>query len=245
MAAVDSLNTDIQNLIAVMRMEFSQNPHDASVHTRLGALQDLQRIVQSTSLPPDQLELIKKQVTELAAVTLRATAQKPTPSPVPPAQAQHAPSYPVASMSASAPTPVPAASGAPATLSLDSLLGSGAMAALMARQGSQNNTPNPPFNNAAIRSPQPPQAEPYRASSAQPQGEAPSLLEQLRAAGLIPAATPSSQAAPAAVAPPPPTAPMIPANIASILSSSKALSASLSGFKKPTSGLTSASLKLQ
>lgn len=248
---VDTLNNDIHNLIAAVRAEVAQNPLDASLHTRLGALMDLQRIVQSTSLPPDQLELIRKQVTDLASVTLRASsaaaAQKPTPPPTTftlphQAQAPSAASPPVAPISA------PAAASA---VSLDSLLGAGAMAALMARQGSQNSTPQPPsFANAAIRSPQPAAAEPYRANpppqtyaQSQPQPQAASsLLDQLRAAGLLSSATPQSAPPAAAPAPAPLATPTIPLNIASLLSSG-ALASALAKVTKPTSGLTSASLK--
>lgn len=258
--AIDTLNSDIHNLITAVRASVSQNPHDAGLQTRLGALLDLQRIVQSTSLPPDQLELIRKQVTDLASVTLRpssaaAAAPKSTPPPtfMPPQLPPSSSS--VASMSV--PPPVPTAT--PPAISLDSLLGSGAMAALLARQASQSSTPQPPvstpaYANAAIRSPQPAPSEPYRASQpppqqqpqpppTQPQSSASSLLDQLRAAGLLSAGTPT-QSTPVAPAPPPLPTPTIPPNIASLLSSG-ALASALAAVKKPSSGLTSASLKLQ
>lgn len=182
-----------------MRADFSQNPHDSSVQTRLRALLDLQRIVQSTSLPPDQLQLIKNQVTELAAVTLRApVVQTSTYTPVPqPAPVSVAPSAAVAP--------------APAPVTLDALLGSGAMAALMARTSSQNSTPQPPFSNAAIRSPLPVHIEPHRPAPTQT-GNPLSLVDQLRAAGLLPSTMPTNTGN---VASPPPT---IPFNIASLLS---------------------------
>ena len=78
--SVDKLNNDIQNLIVATKTEFSQNPHDASIQTRLKALLDLQGVVQSTNLPPDQLELIKNKVTELAAVTFKPNAAQEPPT---------------------------------------------------------------------------------------------------------------------------------------------------------------------
>ncbi|CAI6095313.1 unnamed protein product [Clonostachys chloroleuca] len=249
---IDTLKNDIQNLIVAMRAEFAQNPQDASVQTRLKALLDLQHIVQSTSLPPDQLGLIKNQVTELATVTLKkATSAQNTLShtPIPP---QHVPNqqpsqFPVA------PSPVPPAPAASAkpSVTLDSLLGPGAMAALMARQSSQSSTPNPPFSSAAIRSPPPAQAEPVRPASvpivpimpapAQSQASKPSpssLMDQLRAAGLLPPA-----AAPAPANPPAPAAPVIPLNIASLLAAHRPPS----GWAPASSGsgINSASLKQQ
>lgn len=235
-----------------MRAEFAQNPQDASVQTRLKALLDLQHIVQSTSLPPDQLGLIKNQVTELATVTLKkATSAQNTLShtPIPP---QHVPNqqpsqFPVA------PSPVPPAPAASAkpSVTLDSLLGPGAMAALMARQSSQSSTPNPPFSSAAIRSPPPAQAEPVRPASvpivpimpapAQSQASKPSpssLMDQLRAAGLLPPA-----AAPAPANPPAPAAPVIPLNIASLLAAHRPPSRWAPASSG--SGINSASLKQQ
>ncbi|KAH7015510.1 DNA replication ATPase [Ilyonectria destructans] len=199
---------DIQNLIVATKAEFSHNPHDASVQNRLRALLDLQGIVQSTSLPPDQLELIKNKVTELAAVNMRGLSAQnstPTPATVPP---QAPPAPPVAVT----PSPAPAAP-AMGSVTLDSLLGQGALAALMARQSAtpQNATPTPtpPYANVAIRSPPPTHMEPPKPAAAPAPSPAPAapaqasnplaLLDQLRLAGMLPAATPPA----APVAPPP------------------------------------------
>ncbi|KAJ4162287.1 mRNA 3' end processing factor [Fusarium falciforme] len=219
-----------QNLIVAMQAEASRNPQDASVQTRLRALLDLQGIVKSTSLPPDQLELIKNKVTELAAVNMMAPlAQKPTPTPTPPVPVQARPMPPVSVAPSSAP-----AAAAPGGVTLDSLLGKGALAALMARQSAtpQNSTPTPQppaYANVAIRSPPPVHAELPKPAPAPAAGGAMSLLEQLRQAGLLPPA--SAPAAP--VAPPP--APIVPPNIASLLASTKA-AGMLANFNAPPSG---------
>lgn len=227
-----------------MRAEFSQNPHDASLQNRLKALLDLQGVLQRTSLPPDQLELIKTKVTELAAVTMRATpAQNSTPTPalVPP-QAHPAPA-PSASVTPSA---APAGPFQAPQVTLDSLLGPGALAALLARQSAtpQNTTPNPPYNSSAIRSPPPAQAELPKPPAPAPTPAAPGnpldLLEKLRQAGLLPSTgTPPNGGTPV----PPPAA--FPPNLASILSQAKANSA-LPGISTPTRPLfDSAALKQQ
>ncbi|KAF4587647.1 mRNA cleavage factor complex component Pcf11 [Ophiocordyceps camponoti-floridani] len=204
--SVETLNNDIHNLIVAMKAEFSHNPHDASVQNRLRALLDLQGLVQRTSLPPDQLELIKNKVTELAAVTMRPSsaqnaAQKPGLVP-PQLQALAATPQPVSASPAQTPL-------GQAPVTLDSLLGPGALATLMARQSaatmittattSQNTTPY----QAAIRSrPNERAAAPINTMD---------LLGQLRQAGMLP------PAANAAAQP----SQMVPPNIASLLSSTQ------------------------
>ncbi|PHH89851.1 hypothetical protein CDD83_5118 [Cordyceps sp. RAO-2017] len=269
--SVETLSNDIQNLIVAMKAEFSQNPHDASVQNRLRALLDLQGVVQRTSLPPDQLELIKNKVTELAAVTMRPSsaqnsAQMPALVPPPalaaPPHASSSVTPSPASATASTPTPTPTAipnstptpaSSGQASVTLDSLLGPGALAALMARQSttaaSQGSTPNAPYSHA-IRSPSTAAAE--RAKP--PAQNAISLLDQLRQAGMLPPAARGSAASPAAAGlPPPPSAPlMLPPNLASLLSTSAvaaaaaAAAASKSQMAAPYhTGFDAASLKQQ
>ncbi|RSL64222.1 hypothetical protein CEP51_013185 [Fusarium floridanum] len=238
--SIETLSNDIQNLIVVMQADASRNPQDASVQTRLRALLDLQGIVKSTSLPPDQLELIKNKVTELAAVNMMAPlAQKPTHTPTPPVPVQARPMPPVSVAPSSAP-----AAAAPGGVTLDSLLGKGALAALMARQSAtpQNSTPTPQppaYANVAIRSPPPVHAElPKPAPAPAPAaGAAMGLLDQLRQAGLLP---PSS--APAAPVAPPP-APIVPPNIASLLASTKAAGMLANFNTPPRGGINVAALK--
>lgn len=244
--SIETLSKDIQNLIVATKAEFSHNPHDASVQNRLRALLDLQGIVQSTSLPPDQLELIKNKVTELAAVNMRGLSAQnstPTPATVPP---QAPPAPPVAVTPSPAPV-VPA----PGSVTLDSLLGPGALAALMARQSAtpQNATPTPtpPYANVAIRSPPPTHIEPPKPAAAPAPSPAPAapaqapnplaLLDQLRLAGMLPAATPPAPP----VAPPP--ASILPANIASILASTKAAAGLMRFDIAPGRGVNGAALK--
>lgn len=244
--SVETLSSDIQNLIVAMRAEFSQNPHDSGAQSRLKALLDLQSVVQHSNLPPDQLELIKNKVTELAAVTIRATLghssanSTPIPAPVaPPSMALpvHPPSTSVT------PSPVLAAQPA-APLTLDSLLGKGAMAALLSMQSGNsqhnNSTPTPPFAGVPIRSPQMNYNEPPKAAAAPPPmaaapaSNASSLLDQLRAAGMLPPATPTNVPAPSQ----PPAAPVLPPSL--FPSGLPASIASLLAAHKPDSGRSSA-----
>jgi pre-mRNA cleavage complex 2 protein Pcf11 len=220
-----------------MRAEFSQTPHDGGVQSRLKALLDLQGVVQHTNLPPDQLELIKNKVTELAAVTLRASLahSSATSTPIPAPVAAPSLALPVHPPSASVtPSPMPAAQPA-APVTLDSLLGQGAMAALLNMQSAnshQNTTPKPPFAGVPIRSPQMNHNEPPKAAvappsmAAAPASNASSLLDRLRAAGMLPPATPPNvpNLSQPPVAPPPPPSMFpsgLPASIASLLAAHK------------------------
>ncbi|PTD08184.1 ATPase WRNIP1 C26H5.02c [Fusarium culmorum] len=203
-----SLSNDIRNLIVTTQAEASRNPHDHGVQTRLRALHDLQVVVNSTSLPPDQLELIKNKVTELAAVNMMAPlTQRPAPTPPVPVQARPIPMPPVSVALPQPAAPAPAQEG----VTLDALLGKGALAALMARQSAtpQNSTPTPQPTPVQHEPPKPPMPTmsaleammsmpPMSATPTMPAASTPvpppasaapwSLLDQLRKSGLLPPA---------------------------------------------------------
>lgn len=169
---MDTLNRDISDLITTSKADFAQNPWDSSIQTRLKALLDLQTILSSQKLPPDQIALIKNQVAQLSEAAHSSTPKVDHPQPTPP-QASVAASQPPAQQP-----------------SLSSLLGGpAALAALLARQSA---TPQPPPRQSAapIRSP-PPSVQPvFSAPAATPSNSTPlpdpsSLLERLRAAGII------------------------------------------------------------
>ncbi|KAF7940353.1 uncharacterized protein EAE98_000480 [Botrytis deweyae] len=177
-ASVDMLNRDISNLIASSKAEFAQSPYDSSIQTRLKALLDLQTILQTQRLPPDQIAMIKEQVAQLSGPPQPAP-KIPSPRPAPVA------------------TPTPQPQPQP---TLSSLLGPGGLAALLARQSAtpQIPTPPPPQATIAIPSPQPQLALPLQlpfqpasstpvlASVPKPAADPNSLLERLRAAGMLP-----------------------------------------------------------
>ncbi|KAF4629633.1 hypothetical protein G7Y89_g8510 [Cudoniella acicularis] len=194
--SIDTLNNDVANLITTSKADFAQNPYDSSIQKRLKALLDLQTILQSQKLPPDQIALIKDQVTELSK------ASKASP------KAQSLPiikqSTPVA---ATAPMNQPPAQQP----SLSSILGPGALAALLARQSSTPQPAPPAQAPAPIRSPQQVQSRTYNpvqipAQSSTPVTDPNSLLERLRAAGMLPG-TPAPASTPTPVVPLPGTLP--------------------------------------
>jgi pre-mRNA cleavage complex 2 protein Pcf11 len=136
-------------------------------------------------LPPDQIALIKEQVAQLSL------AAKPQPPPTP-----------VVPPPAPAPVTVPQPPAQQPTLA--SLLGgSDALAALLARASATPQAPTPPQQPVQpVRSPQPQYAKPQYppvlppASSSTAVVDPNSLLEKLRAAGMIPAVTPVTSTPP-------------------------------------------------
>ncbi|OTB04131.1 hypothetical protein M426DRAFT_23001 [Hypoxylon sp. CI-4A] len=200
--SVDALNDDIQRLITAFKAQVAQTPHDPSVQTRLKALVDLQTILQTQNLPQDQLVLVKKQIADLA-VTIRAPPiHTTTPTPVPQSVAV-------------APPPVAAP-----TVSIDSLLGPGALAAIMARNSGtpKASAPQIPPPVAAVPTRPPQRAEAQRPIVAQhmpappPPSDPMALMNMLRQAGLISATTPANNATP--VSRPAPSIPFpLPINI--------------------------------
>ncbi|KAH6848366.1 hypothetical protein B0I37DRAFT_162545 [Chaetomium sp. MPI-CAGE-AT-0009] len=247
--SIDKLKDDVQQLIVAEKAEFAQDPLDTSKQTRLKALLDLQTIIQSQDMPQDQLMIIRDRVAELAVKIrpqLPATAGPAgggvaapntvypgvsyTTTPTPPVVSQQPTPVPpsaAAVVAAALARPPSAASAPPATgggVSIDSLFGQGALAALIsgnARNSAtpqQTPTPQPPppapapvigpaaaaAIAAALRSP-PPQhrpVEPPKPAAAGPPASDPSaLLAMLRQSGLIkPSGTPT----------PPPAAPGLP-----------------------------------
>jgi pre-mRNA cleavage complex 2 protein Pcf11 len=183
--SLERLNSDIDKLITASKAEWAQNPYDNSIGTRLKALLDLQTILQSQQLPPDQIALIRDQVAQLSEASPLAPKTQAPPAPIPP------------------PAPVAAAQPPAQQPSLSSILGPGALAALRARQSTTPQPPHPTQAGPQIRSPQLPHAQPsYQQSLATAPASSPvpdpnSLLERLRAAGMLPAVpTPTSAPTP-------------------------------------------------
>ncbi|KZF20696.1 hypothetical protein L228DRAFT_249485 [Xylona heveae TC161] len=197
---LDTLNNDIANLIDVARAEFATNLYDQGVQTRLKALLDLQSILRSQKLPPEQIKLIRDQVAQLSL------SSKPTPIPAPPVIKAPEPPQP----------PAPQPNGQQLGASLQSLFSSNALAELLASTARAQQKPTPPPVQSAFSTPQPqlPFAQPQVAAAPVPPvaTENP-LVASLRAAGLLPPANVLSTATPPAlplnpaVFPMPPIAP--------------------------------------
>ncbi|KAI9803951.1 MAG: hypothetical protein M1833_000232 [Piccolia ochrophora] len=177
---IGALNTDIAKLIATARNEFASNPFDQALQQRLKALLDLQTILQSQHLPPDQLRLIRNQVSQLTPELQAAPAFSPPPPPPPqPPAIIPAPQQPNLHDSSSQ-----------SQSSLPSTFPTNALAALLASVGqSQAPTPPPPPPAVPSLQPQAQRIQPPTVSSPAPAPAIPasqgSLLDSLRAAGLL------------------------------------------------------------
>ena len=247
-ADLGTLKRDIDELIRAMQSDFAQNLQDAGLGQRLKALLDLQAILRSQTLPPDQIQAVRRQVTELqnqrqASHAAMAPVPVPTPQQYGHYQGSTTPQphlgYPPSSLppggSAGPPlASVPSVNGLPSTDRLASLL------------ASVERSKNTPVPSADIYSPklstvQPAVAQP--ATLATGPGEENPLLAKLRASGLL-----SASGTPAATLPvaPPGSAPPAPAPAPA--SSSIDLSALLKKVSQPKPAkeveLTSASLKM-
>ncbi|KAH7626967.1 hypothetical protein B0T09DRAFT_386356 [Sordaria sp. MPI-SDFR-AT-0083] len=233
--SIERLRDDIQQLIVAERAEFARDPLDVGKQTRLKALLDLQTLIQRPDVPQEQLMLVKEKITELS-VNMRssvATAAAgvvpvaapphhynpvpytatPTPPVIPGAVVPPPPQVPGVGRPASAmAVPGPgAAPGAGGALSLDSLFGQGALAALLAGATRKSATPTP----SQTSTPQPPIATPMIPPPAVPPVAAGIPVPAPSAAGSLAALNPALAAvlrsqtptmAPTATAVPPPAA---------------------------------------
>lgn len=191
--SIDSLNNDIQQLSVAVGSALARSPHSPDIQTELKALLALQGLLKDKhqSLPQEQLMAVRNQVEHLA-VKYRvsfATHQSVAPTPPVPAVPFHAPMHHQPQQPPSL-APMPPASAPPTPISLDSLLGQGALAALLNRNSA---TPQPastpqmtPASVATLRSPTPQRAEPQKPATPDPMA----LLGALRGAGILPPPTP-------------------------------------------------------
>lgn len=193
-----SLHRDIDDLISTTKHEFAARHWDTQLQTKLKALLDLQAIMRSQQLPPNQIQAVRDQVSQLAQTPRPAV---PTPS-LPPASMP--PPNPV-------PTPVPSVFPAPPPTShssadLQSLISSNALADILASAARAKPSTPVPSTSANMAPPQyPPNTTSQSLSNVLPttSSNTTSLLANLQALGMLapdtatangatPAAQPSS-----------------------------------------------------
>lgn len=244
---IDSLNNDIEQLIVAVGAALGRSPHSPDIQTELKALLALQGLLRDKhkTLPQEQLMAVRNQVDHLA-VKYRVSFARPSVAHTPtiPATPFHAPMQQQQPPQPHLVAPAPPASAPPASVSIDALLGKGALAALLSRQSATPQpapTPTPqipPAAVSALRSPTPQRAELAKPATPDPMA----LLDALRSRGLLPA-TPQPGRTPGAqpFAPPPApvaattaaaaasttsTASAFPPNLASILAQARSIAAS-------------------
>ncbi|KAF2765311.1 hypothetical protein EJ03DRAFT_354969 [Teratosphaeria nubilosa] len=97
---LQTLTGDITSLVERMKAQFASNPYDQGMQTKLSALFQLQKMVNAGDIPPNALQSVRDQVSNLAASmnlpppTPQPQYQAPTPVPAPAWQAQPPPSMP-------------------------------------------------------------------------------------------------------------------------------------------------------
>ena len=133
------LHRDVDSLIRSHKAELVTKPYDAAIQPRLSALLDLQGVLRTGQLPPDQVQQVRDQVDALMASSASsATPAAPTPTPY------SLPSYPLQQT----PTPTPILPQAPPTVDLSSLLSSNNLADIIAK--AQRASATPPVAHASL-----------------------------------------------------------------------------------------------
>ncbi|KAL9614124.1 MAG: hypothetical protein Q9167_001409 [Letrouitia subvulpina] len=177
---LDSLLRDIESLVSKARNEFVASPYDTSVQNRLKALLDLQTILRSQQLPPDQMQAVRNQVTQLSQ-TPNPIAHTPMPAAVQAPINSPAPVATPTSYTAPPQTPQP-------PVDLNALLNSNNLTDLLAsvaKAKERSSTPSVPVMGVH------PPTQPTSVSQAPvnsvpaPSSDTTSLLASLRAAGIL------------------------------------------------------------
>lgn len=168
---MDPLHQDIEDLIVTTKREFASAPFDTSTQARLKALLDLQTILRTTVVSPMEMQQIRNQVAQLSLP--RAPVVAPVLTPVPLAPTPYlAPPPPQQ-------TPQP-------TPDLQALLSSNALADILAKATKAQQPSTPAYSQAPLPQPQIPPAQPYTPPTPVPATGGSSLIESLRAAGMLP-----------------------------------------------------------
>ncbi|KAJ5833132.1 hypothetical protein N7474_001443 [Penicillium riverlandense] len=166
---LDSLNRDLDVLIASARTDFANSPFNPASQQRLKALLDLQGILQRQQLTQDQLNLVRDQISALGT-------------------SNTLPNAPANGPTASAPPPVSTPPTQSVSQPLQQLLNPGTLAGLIkATAVRQQPTPPPQLPNALSQMPQiPPSSGTPQPGPAGPENP---LIAALRARGLLPPAS--------------------------------------------------------
>ncbi|KAL9098685.1 MAG: hypothetical protein Q9163_005699 [Psora crenata] len=174
-----SLHRDINELIVLGRAEFAVSPYDASIQTRLGALLALQNLLRQQYHPPEQLQQVQSQVSQLkSASSPSLSVTVPPQPPYTPAPPLPFPPYQTSAPQTVPSHQIPVPTSTPQPADIQALLSSNNLASIIANV--QKGSSTPPIHNESIS--QPSSSIPVSSSTA---GAASDLLASLRAKGLL------------------------------------------------------------
>ena len=165
---VDPLHQDIENLIVTTKRDFASAPFDIATQERLRALLALQDVLKTTAVSPENMQQIRNQVAQLSlprtTVTMPTAPPAPTPYTAPPPLQQ-------------APQP---------SNDLQALLSSNTLADILSKAAKAEQPPPPTHSQAPLQQPHLPLAQSYTTQTPAPPTGGSSLIESLRAAGILP-----------------------------------------------------------
>ena len=164
------MHRDLAELISAAQTEFAANPWEPTIQDQLRALLELQNILKSQQLPPDQIQQVQDRVSQLYAGR-KAAVIVPQPAPV-------------------APPPVAPPSLPQQQSDLQALMSSNALAQILASAALSKQQPpslqTPSVALTSERSMEAPSSQPSMTSILASAGAESSLLASLRAAGILP-----------------------------------------------------------
>lgn len=169
--SVDPLHQDIEDLIIATKREFASAPFDTATQGRLKALLDLQTILKTTVVSPIEIQQIRSQVAQLSLPRPPVTA--PIPTPVPPAATPYV-------------APPPPQHTPQTTPDIQALLSSNTLADILVKAAKAQQPPTPTYSQGPSPQAQVPPAQSYTTPTPAPAIGGSSLIESLRAAGMLP-----------------------------------------------------------
>ncbi|KAL8946296.1 MAG: hypothetical protein Q9222_007286 [Ikaeria aurantiellina] len=181
MQDLSSLHRDIENLISSTKLEFAARHWDTGLQQKLKALLDLQSIIRSRQLPPDQIQDIRNHVLQL-----KQASESAMPAPIP-SSISMPPPNPVPTPTPST-YPVPTPSNGQSSGDLQALISSNALADILAAAAQAKQSTPVPQLPSSVGPPQYPQATVLETPSNPnhaPSNNADSLLANLTALGML------------------------------------------------------------
>ena len=168
--SADPLHQDIEDLIVTTKRDFASAPFDTATQGRLKALLDLQTILKTTVVSSVEMQQIRNQVAQLSLPRPPVTAPIPT----------HAPSAATPYVAPPPPHQTPQT-----TPDIQALLSSNALTEILAKAAKSQQPATPTYSQAPSPQAQILPAPPYTTPTPTSAIGGSSLIESLRAAGML------------------------------------------------------------